>query len=127
MTQVHTKTKIDERLAKLLQIPIYYNDNTTTVTAMGLVPTKSGTLHKLFLGTKSIYDIPVNIMKLPEELETRCILCMNILREFDISISNYNGILTLKPNPLPKKHHVENYSIILASVDEGDRESGEVM
>ena len=107
------KTIIDERLAKLLQIPITGDENTTTVTAMGLVAVKSAVLPKIFLGTKSISNIPVNVMKLPEELETRCILGMNVLREFDIAISSYNGIITLKPNPLPKKFHAKNYSITL--------------
>jgi len=111
------KTIIDERLAELLEIPIVNDKKATTVTAMGLVSAGSGTLPKITLGAKPINNIPVNVMKLPDELETHCILGMNILHEFDISISNRNGIITLNPNPLPKQYFRENYSIVL-TIDE---------
>jgi len=111
------KTILDERLADLLQIPLNANDS-TTITASGAVTTQSGTLHKMFLGTKPISNIPVNVMKLPDELESYCILGMNVLREFDISISNYDGIVTLSPRPLPPKFYAEEYSITLASTED---------
>jgi predicted aspartyl protease len=117
------KTIIDEALADVLQLPLEQNTS-PTVTAAGMVSTAGSTLPVMILGTRRLKDIPVNVMKLPDELETRCILGMNILQEFDISISNYDGVVTLTPKPLPKKFFVENYSITLTSVE--DKESEEI-
>jgi len=110
------KTIVDERLADLLQIPRNPNSS-TTVTASGTVTTQSGTLSKMILGTKRIEDIPVNVMKLPDEIEAYFILGMNVLREFDVSVSNYDGIVTLTSRPLPEKYHVAGYSVTLVSTD----------
>ena len=110
------KTILDERLADLLQIS-RTTGSATSVTAAGTITTQNGTLPKMQLGTKTLNDIPVNILRLPDELETYCILGMNVLREFDINVSNYSGTVTLTPMPLPAKYHIDNYSITLAIIE----------
>ena len=114
------KTILDEKLADLLNLPRNNDKNVVTMTAAGMVTTCSGNLPKLYLGTKLIHNIPVSIMNLPDELESYCILGMNVLQEFDISINNYDGIVTLIPKPLPIKYYMDNYSVTLASVEGGD-------
>ena len=110
------KSILDERLADLLQITRNISTS-TTVTASGAVTTQSGILPKMHLGTKLITDIPVNVMKLPDEIESYCILGMNVLREFDISISSYDGVVMLIQKPLPFKYRVKDYSVTLSSTE----------
>jgi len=118
------KTILDDRLAGLLHLTLG-DRKTDTVTAAGAVSTHSGELPRVYLGTKLIHNIPVNIMRLPDELKTRCILGMNVLREFDISVSSYSGVVTLTPKPLPAKFYVDGYSISLASVEDGESQTDE--
>ena len=59
-------------------------------------------------------------MQLPEELETKCILGMNILQEYDIHISSFNKEITLTPKPLPKKYYREGYSVTLVAAEGSD-------
>lgn len=114
------KTIIDERLASLLKLPISLNEGVTIVTATGKTATRISTLQRMLLGESLIKNIPVNVMELPEELNTRCILGMNILQEYDIHISNYDMTVNLTPKPLPKKFFCEDYSITLATVEGSD-------
>ena len=111
------KTIIDERIARLLKLPIE-SKKSVTITASDEIMTHNCTLPRISLGTKVIRNVPVTVMKLPEKLETRCILGMNVLQEFDITISNYNESITLIPKPLPLSCFVENYSISLTSVED---------
>ena|GEM_PF-3012428 len=111
------KTIIDEDLAALLEIPVALIDGVSTVTATGISATHSSIMPKLLLGKMPISDIPVNVMKLPKELKTRCILGMNVLQEFDIHVSSFRKAVTLTPMPLPKKYFREDYSIAL-TIDE---------
>jgi predicted aspartyl protease len=113
------RTILDERLAELLQLPLNDEARADTVTASGMVKTFNSTLPSLSMGSMTILGIPISVMRLPDELKTRCIIGMNVLQEFDIAISNYDGTVTLTPKPLPKKYFVEDYSITLASVEDG--------
>ena len=92
----------------------------TSITAAGMVTAYGAVLPQIALGTGIIRNIPVNIMKLPDKLETRFILGMNVLQEFSITINNYDGLVTLIPKPLPKKYYQDNYSVTLASVDDSE-------
>jgi hypothetical protein len=90
------KTIIDEELATILEVPITLKDGVSTVTATGISATHSSVLPKMLLGKMPISNIPVNVMKLPKELNTRCILGMN------------GKTITLTPQPLPKKYFRED-------------------
>ena len=114
------KTIIDEGLATLLEIPVTLKDGVSTITATGISSTYSSVLPRMLLGKTPLKNIPVNVMKLPDELETRCILGMNILQEYDINISSFDKTVTLVPKPLPKKYFREDYSITLAIAESSD-------
>jgi hypothetical protein len=118
------KTIIDERLASFLELPVSVKEGVSTVTATGIAITQGSILPRILLGSTHIKNIPVNIMKLPEELDTRCILGMNILQEYDIHISSFDKIVTLTPKPLPKRYFRDDYSVTLVSVEnDGDSKS----
>jgi hypothetical protein len=51
-------------------------------------------------------------MPLPKELKARCLLGMNVIREFKVLVDNRNRTVALTWKPLGKKHFKENYSII---------------
>ena len=112
------KTIIDESLATLLSLPVALNEGIATVTATGISETYSSILPRMLLGKTPVKDVPVNVMKLPKELNARCILGMNILQEYNIYINNLDKIITLSSNPLPKKYFREDYSITLATAAE---------
>jgi len=111
------KSVIDERLATMLELPVVLNEGVSTVTATGITSTHSSNLPRLLLGKTPIKNMPVNVMKLPEELDARCILGMNVLQEYDITISSFDKTVTLTPKPLPKKYFRKDYSITL-TIDE---------
>jgi hypothetical protein len=81
-------------------------------------------LPHMLLGKTPIKDKPVNVMKLPKELNARCILGMNILQEYDIHISNFNNTIKLTSKPLPKKYFKEDYSVTLATTGDVDTSEG---
>ena len=113
------KTIVDEDLAALLELPVSLKNGISTVTATGITPTHSSVLPRMLLGKTPIIDIPVNIMKLPRELNARCILGMNVLQEYDIQISSFDKTVTLTSKPLPKKYFREDYSITLTTAEDG--------
>jgi hypothetical protein len=114
------KTIIDTHLAKLLNLPVSSAEGISTVTATGVTDTRSSVLPLMRIGKTPIKIIPVNVMQLPEELETKCILGMNILQEYDIHISSFNKEITLTPKPLPKKYYREGYSVTLVAAEGSD-------
>ena len=111
------KTIVDVHLAKLLNLPVSSAEGISTVTATGVTDTRSSVLPLMRIGKMPIKNIPVNVMQLPEELETKCILGMNILQEYDIHISSFNKEITLTPKPLPKKYYREGYSVTLVAAE----------
>lgn len=119
------KTIIDEELATTLGMPITLNDGVSTVTATGISVTHSSVLPRMLLGKMPISNIPVNVMKLPKELNTRCILGMNVLQEFDINVSSFNKSVTLTSMPLPKKYFREDYSIALTIDESSDTQEAD--
>ena len=115
------KTIIDKELANMLDMPIIQKDNTSTVTAIGAVPTQSSTLPQMMFGTATLKNVPVNVMPLPEQLDARCIIGMNILQEYEIHINHVSKVVTLVQNPIPRKYFRPDYSITLAMIEsEGD-------
>jgi hypothetical protein len=113
------KTIIDEGLATILELPVTLKDGISIVTATGISTTHCSILPCMLLGKTPIKDIPVNVMRLPKELKTRCILGMNVLQEFDIHINNFDKIITLTSKPLPKKYFKEDYSVTLTTTEDG--------
>ncbi len=118
------RTILDKGLINLLQLPLSKRKS-TTVTASGTVDVYTSVLPQLYIGTEIISQIPVSVMNLPEELKVRCIIGMNVLQEFKITIDNLNRMIELSPNPLPKKYFKEDYSITLTSETEREHEESE--
>jgi len=113
------KTIVDEELAALLELPVAIKKRVSIVTATGVFATRSSVLPRMLLGKATIQNIPVNVMKLPEELETRCILGMNVLQEYEINISSFDKTVKLIHRPLPNEYFRADYSINLTA-DEDD-------
>ena len=58
------------------------------------------------------------------QLKAHCILGMNVLREFLITIDSTDRTITLKHRPYPKRYHLENYSVsMLADAADLEKES----
>jgi len=112
-----SKTIIDTELAELLCIE-KSNTVAKTITATGLISLPTGKLQKIKIGTQEIHNVPISITKLPMELEVRCVLGMNVLREFLITVDSLNRVITLEKQPLPIKYQKDRYSISLLSDDE---------
>ena len=106
-----SKTIIDAKLVPLLEINPEPPDGVSTITASGLVSLDTGHLPKIMLGTQEITHVPVSISSLPEELEVYCVLGMNVLREFLITVDSLNRVIILKKQPLPAKYQKDKYSI----------------
>ena len=115
------KTIISTDLAKQIKMAIEKSSDVKTVTAVGSVSLDTGNLTKLKIGTHEIKDVPVSIADLPKELKAHCVLGMNVLREFLITIDSIDRTISLEHRPLPKKFHQENYSVsMLADVADED-------
>jgi len=110
------KTIIDEELAKKLDMPIVQR-NSLTVTAIGAVSTQSSTLPQMMFGTAILQNVPVNVMPLPEQLDARCIIGMNILQEYEIHINHIAKLVTLTQKPTPKKYFRPDYSVVMPIVE----------
>jgi clan AA aspartic protease (TIGR02281 family) len=110
-----SKTVIDTKLAALLGVST--SPAPDTLTAAGRVKTERGVVEKIRIGDRTISKVPVNIMPLPKELKAHCLLGMNVIREFEVLMDNYNKLITLTWKPLDKKYFIENYSV-LASASE---------
>jgi hypothetical protein len=107
-----SKTVIDTKLAELLGIQTIPAPD--TLTAAGRVKTERGIVERIQIGERTISKVPVNIMPLPKELKARCLLGMNVLREYKVLINNRNKVISLTWNPLDKKHFKGDYSITAA-------------
>ena len=105
------KTIISTEMAKLLKLDTSQPSSFSTVTAGGALHLNMGTLPKIKVGTLEINKVPVLIANLPAELESHCVLGMNVLREFLITIDSIDRTITLIHCPYPKRYHLENYSV----------------
>ena len=114
------KTIIDEPLADALNLTVTKKVDSSIVTATGIAETRISTLPRIQMGDDTIRDIPVNVMNLPEELSTRCIIGMNILQEYEITIDNIGKFILLTPKPIPKKYYRQDYSLTLTTAEDGD-------
>jgi predicted aspartyl protease len=110
-----SKTVIDVKLAELLGISTAPAPD--TVTAAGEIPTENGILEKMRIGEKTISKVPVSVMRLPEKLEARCLLGMNVLREFDVAIKNHERKIELLWKPLGKQYTKDDYSVTAVSAE----------
>ena len=110
-----SKTIIDAGLVELLGITPKSAGDVATITTTGKISLQTCVLPKIMLGTREIRDVPVSIIKLPTELEVRCVLGMNVLREFMISIDSLSRSINLEIQPFSKEYFKENYSISLLS------------
>ena len=108
-----SKTIISTDLAKQLNMAIEKSSDVKTVTAVGSVNLDAGNLSKLKIGTHEIKDVPVSITDLPKELKAHCVLGMNVLREFLITIDSIDRTITLKHRPYLIKYRLENYSVYM--------------
>ena len=106
-----SKTIISSDAAKLLGITVNKPSGLQTITAADVVNLESSILPKISIGAYEINDVPVLIANLPPELESHCVLGMNVLREFLITIDSIDRTITLKHRPYPKRYHLENYSV----------------
>ena len=89
--------------------------------ASGAFHLDTGTLQKIKVGTYEIRDVPVSVANLPKELKAHCVLGMNVLREFLITIDSIDRTISLTHRPYPKKYRLENYSVsMLADVADDD-------
>ena len=118
------KTIVSIKVAKLLMLDTSQSSSFTTVTAGGTLHLNMSTLPKIKMGVMEISDIPVLIADLPPELESHCVLGMNVLREFLITIDSISKTITLKHSPYPKQHYLENYSVsMLADAAKADSQT----
>jgi len=104
-------TILDAELANILDIKPDKKLGLRTATAAGIITLSTGILPKIIIGNMAISDTPIAISNLPKELEVRCVLGMNVLREFLVEIDSLNKNITLTKQPLPKKFYKEGYSI----------------
>ena len=116
------KTIISTKVAKHLMLDMSQSSSYSTVTAGGALHLNMGTLPKIKVGTLEINNVPVLIADLPPELESHCVLGMNVLREFLITIDSIGRTIPLTHRPYPKKYHQENYSVSMLA-DAADLES----
>ena len=125
-----SKTIISTKVAKHLTLDTSQSSSFSTVTAGGALHLYTGTLPKIKVGKMEISSVPVLIADLPPELESHCVLGMNVLREFLITINSIDRTITLTHRPYPKKYRLENYSVsMLADSSEIDNQvtaTGEV-
>ena len=110
-----SKTIIDIGLVELLGIIPKSSNDIPTITTIGKTSLQTCVLPKIMLGIQEINNIPVSITRLPVELETRCILGMNVLREFLITVDSLNRTITLSKQPLPQKFFRDDFSVSLLS------------
>ena len=103
------------RLIELLGLILQSSNDISTIITTGKVLLQICTLTKIMLDTQEINDIPDSITRLPIELEARCVLCRNVLREFLITVNSLNRTITLVKQPLPKKFFRDNFSVSLLS------------
>ena len=118
------KTIISIKVAKLLMLDTSQPSSFTTVTAGGALHLNMSAIPKIKIGAFEISNIPVLIADLPPELESHCVLGMNVLREFSIFIDSIDRTITLIHRPYPKKYHLENYSVsMLADAAKADSQT----